>query len=59
MVMAINERPKTKERTVRVGRPDFAAISRRSVKRNRLALKILEASDRGDTEQVEQLRRAG
>ncbi len=57
--MAIDDRLKTEQRTTLTGRPDFAAISRRGVARNRLALAIIEAYDREGVQQVPQLRRAG
>ena len=46
--MAIYDHPQTKQPTASKGRPDFAAISRRAVARNREALAILEAHDRED-----------
>ncbi len=57
--MAIDDRLKTEQRTTPTGRPDFAAISRRAVERNRRALAIIEAHDREGVQQVPQLRRAG
>jgi hypothetical protein len=57
--MAIDDRLKTEQRTTLTGRPDFAAISRRAVERNRLALAIIEAHDREGVQHVPQLRRAG
>jgi len=42
-----------------MGRPDFAAISRRVAERDREALALIEAHDRGEAPQVTRLRHAG